>query len=152
MLLATVAVAISSANSYIDGAGKAYAAMPTAKIGKDNVVKLEVASTEAEIERGLMWRTSLPEDHGMVFLFHPPKKEQFWMHNCFISLDMLFIKDGKIVHIFEDVPPCKEKDPRQCPTYPEGEGIEVSEVVEVKGGWAKRHDVKVGDPVSFNVP
>jgi len=125
----------------------AEAKMPTAKIGTANVVKLEVAASEAEIQRGLMYRTSLPDDQGMVFLFHPPRPVNFWMAHCFISLDMLFVKDGKIIKIFENVPPCRAQNERDCPTYPAGPGIEVTEVVEVSAGYAKRHDVKVGDPV-----
>ena len=128
--------------------------MPSAKIGDHNIVKLEVAQTPAEIERGLMYRTSLPEDQGMVFLFNPPGPQRFWMAHCFISLDMLFIKDGKIVRIFESVPPCRAQNLAECPTYPPKEELATvaSEVVEVSAGYAKRHGVKVGDPVTFQMP
>ncbi len=126
--------------------------MPLGKIGASNIVKLEVASSEAEIERGLMYRTSLPEDQGMVFLFHPPRPVNFWMAHCFISLDMLFVKDGKVIKIFENVPPCRAQNPLDCPTYPSGRGIEVSEVIEVAAGYAKRHNVKLGDGVTFEMP
>jgi len=126
--------------------------MPTGKIGANNTVKLEVAQTEQEIERGLMYRTSLPEDQGMVFIFNPPRPVNFWMAHCFISLDMLFIKNGKIIKIFENVPPCRAQNERDCPTYPAGAGIEVSEVVELAAGYSKRHNVKVGDPVTFDMP
>lgn len=125
--------------------------MPLAKIGS-NTVKLEVATTEAEIEKGLMYRTSLPEDQGMVFLFTPPRAVNFWMAHCFISLDMLFVRDGKIVKIFENVPPCRAQNERDCPQYPEGQGIVVNQVVEVAGGYAKRHNVKVGDTVALELP
>lgn len=130
----------------------AEAKMPLAKIGANNVVKLEVAASDAEIERGLMYRTSLPEDQGMVFLFHPPRPVNFWMAHCFISLDMLFVKDGKVIKIFENVPPCRAQNPMDCPTYPAGKGIEVSEVIEVAAGYAKRHSVKLGDAVTFDMP
>ncbi len=128
------------------------AATPVARIGRDNLVKLEVAATEQEIERGLMYRTELPEQNGMVFLFNPPRKVNFWMYHTLIPLDMLFIKDGKIVRLFQNVPPCKSEDPRGCATYPAGDGIEVTEVVELAGGYAQRHGVKEGDPVSFELP
>lgn len=130
----------------------AQALAPTVKLGADNIVKLEVAASDAEIERGLMYRTSLPEDQGMVFLFHPPRPVNFWMAHCFISLDMIMIKDGKVIKIFENVPPCRAANVHDCPTYPAGAGIEVSEVVEVSAGYAKRHKVKVGDAVSFDLP
>jgi uncharacterized protein len=129
------------------------ARMPIAQIG-NNKIKLEVAATPAAIERGLMYRTSLPEGQGMVFLFRPPTGVRFWMANCFISLDMLMIKDGKIVKIFENVPPCKEEDTTKCPTYPNASEprVEVTEVVEVNAGYSKRHNIKEGDTVKFFLP
>lgn len=131
----------------------ATARMPVAVIG-DNKVKLEVASTPEEITRGLMYRMSLPEDHGMVFLFHPASKVAFWMAHCFIKLDMLMIKDGKIIKIFENVPPCREQNTENCPTYParNESPLEVTEVVEVIGGYSKRHNVHEGDTVKFLLP
>ena len=125
---------------------------PTVQIDK-NRIKLEVASSEAKIERGLMYRTHMAEDHGMVFLFHPPRGVKFWMAHCFISLDMLMIQDGKIVRIFENVPPQKGTPEDQCPTYPPRNepAVVVSEVVEVNGGYAKRHGIKPGDTVKFSL-
>ena len=124
------------------------AKMPVAKIG-DNTVKLEVADTDAKIERGLMFRTSLDNDSGMVFLFTPPRKVKFWMFNCFIPLDMIFTKDGKVVKIEANVQPCKSKDPRQCPTYPE-DAVMVDKVVEVNAGYCKKHGIKEGDSIEFS--
>lgn len=131
--------------------GTVWAKAPVAKIGK-NVIKLEVASTPATIERGLMFRTSLPPNNGMVFLFHPNRTVNFWMYHTLIPLDMLFVKDGKIVKIFADVPPCKSENPRDCPDYPNGPGIDVTEVVEVNGGYAQQHGIKEGDTVTFELP
>jgi uncharacterized membrane protein (UPF0127 family) len=124
--------------------------MPTAKIG-DNLIKLEVAASQQEITRGLMLRESMPEDQGMVFLFHPQQKVNFWMYHTLIPLDMLFIKNGKIQKIFHDVPPCKSEREADCPTYPGGEGMEVSEVVELNAGYAKRHNVKDGDKIQLDL-
>lgn len=148
----SLSAAIVAAAMCSPGSEAAQAKMPTGKIGANNTVKLEVAQTEKEIERGLMYRTSLPEDQGMVFIFSPPRPVNFWMAHCFISLDMLFVKDGKIIKIFDNVPPCHAQNERDCPTYPAGMGIEVSEVVELAAGYSKRHNVKVGDPVTFDMP
>lgn len=148
----SLSAAIVAAALFSPGSEAAQAKMPTGKIGANNTVKLEVAQTEKEIERGLMYRTSLPEDQGMVFIFSPPRPVNFWMAHCFISLDMLFVKDGKIIKIFDNVPPCHAQNERDCPTYPAGMGIEVSEVVELAAGYSKRHNVKVGDPVTFDMP
>jgi len=149
MLVAIGAAALFSQGS-TQGAGSADAKMPSVKIGK-NVVKLEVAASDKEIQRGLMYRTSMPEDQGMVFLFHPPRAVNFWMYHTLIPLDMLFVKDGKIVKIFENVPPCRSEDPKECPLYPEGPGMTVSEVIELNGGYSKRHEVKEGDSVNFQI-
>ena len=129
----------------------AYAKMPVAEIN-GNRIKVEVASTQAEIEHGLMYRTALPEDNGMVFLYHPPMLVKFWMAHCFISLDMIFIKDGKIVKICQDVPPCKAALVEDCPTYPAGPPIAVTEVLEVSAGYCKRHNIVEGDTVQFTLP
>jgi len=132
----------------------ALAEMPSVSIGKDNnLVKLEVASTPQEIERGLMYRTALPEDNGMVFIFHPAQKVHFWMYHTLISLDMCFVHNGKIVKIFQDVPPCKSENSDDCPLYPDNrEGLLVTEVIELKAGYARRHGINEGDPVVFHVP
>jgi len=124
---------------------------PKVKLGSE-VVSLEVAETKKEIEDGLMYRTSMPETQGMVFLFHPPTKVAFWMYHTLIPLDMIFIKDGKIKKICKDVPPCKNKDPKgsDCDVYPDRNLIDVSEVIEVNAGFCDRHGVKEGDEVKFD--
>ena len=94
----------------------------------------------------------MPEDSGMVFLFHPARAVNFWMYHTLIPLDMLFVKDGKVVKLFEHVAPCKSENPHDCPTYPAGAGLSVSEVIEVNSGWAGRHGVKEGDQVTFDLP
>lgn len=125
------------------------AKVPLARFG-NNTVKLEVADTREKIEKGLMYRRWLDDGNGMVFLFHPPSAVRFWMFHCFISLDMIFINNGRIVKISQDVPPCKETDPALCPLYP-GEGtVTVTEVVEVPAGYCKKHGVKEGDTVKFD--
>jgi uncharacterized membrane protein (UPF0127 family) len=151
-VLGTIGAAALFSQANTQGIGRADAKMPMAKIGTNNIVKLEVASSEREIQRGLMYRTSLPEDAGMVFIFHPPKPVNFWMYHTLIPLDMIFIKNGKIIKIFEQVPPCRSEKPENCPTYPPGPGITASEVIEVNGGYAKRHLIKAGDPVTYQMP
>jgi uncharacterized protein len=126
--------------------------VPTVKIGADNVVKLEVASTREEIEKGLMYRTSLPEDQGMVFLFHPARAVNFWMYHTLIPLDMLFVKNDKVVKIFANAQPCHSENSQDCPTYPPGKGLDASEVIELQAGYAEKHNVKEGDSVSFELP
>jgi uncharacterized membrane protein (UPF0127 family) len=88
----------------------------------------------------------------MVFLFHPARAVNFWMYHTLIPLDMLFVKDDKIVKIFANVQPCPSKKSEDCPTYPAGPGLEASEVIELQAGYAAKHNVKEGDRVSFELP
>lgn len=145
LIMSLVVAALTMQSLFLEAIGK----MPTATIGK-NIINLEVAQTPKEIERGLMGRTALDQNSGMVFLFSPPRGVRFWMYNCFISLDMIFIKDGKIQRICKNVPPCKSQDPTQCPTYPEGEDVSVSEVIEVNAGYCEKNGIKEGDTVKFD--
>lgn len=104
-------------------------------------VGVEIARTEAERQRGLMFRESLAPDEGMVFVFDAIGFYPFWMKNTLIPLDMLWLDpDGRVVSIAHSVPPCKA-DP--CPTYPPS--ADALYVVEVVSGFAKEHGVEVGD-------
>jgi hypothetical protein len=68
----------------------------------------EVARTADERARGLMFRRSLGEREGMVFLFEEPGVYPFWMKNTLISLDILWLDDaGTVVHLERRVPPCR---------------------------------------------
>lgn len=100
---------------------------------------LEVAQTPNQQARGLMYRDSLPDNHGMLFPVDPPRPMQLWMKNVEFSLDMIFIADGEVVEIVEEAPPCSE-DP--CPLY--GPDTVVDAVIEIKGGLANEVGVEVG--------
>jgi uncharacterized membrane protein (UPF0127 family) len=116
-----------------------------AQFGDKTVVSLEVARTEPERAKGLMFRTELAERAGMIFLFERPGIYPFWMKNTLIPLDMLWTDtSGKIAWIAESVPPCKA-DP--CPEYPPR--AEAQYVIELRAGFVKRHGVKVGDVVTL---
>jgi len=108
-------------------------------------LQVEIADTPMEQTRGLMFRTDLPEDHGMLFIFDRPGKNRFWMKNTLIPLDILWMDDRKrIIHIEYQVPPCK-MDP--CPAY--GPSAESHYVLEVKAGVAHKRGLRVGMPLQF---
>ncbi len=109
------------------------------------VIGLEVTRTEGEKATGLMYRASLADDRGMLFGFEPARPVQFWMKNVVIDLDMVFIHEGKIVGISEDVPPC---DSTPCATYGPGFGVLVDQVIELRGGRAAELELEVGDAVA----
>lgn len=108
------------------------------------VIKLEVTETPEQQAMGLMYRTSLPDDRGMLFSFDPPRPVRFWMKNCQMSLDMLFLRDGAVQAIAAKVPPC-QADP--CPTY--GPDLLVDRVIELRNGRAAELGVKVGDRIAI---
>lgn len=107
-------------------------------------INLEVARTPQQQATGLMYRTTLADNRGMLFLFEPPQVVGFWMKNVRIPLDMLFIKDGKISAIATDVPPCKTA---ACPTY--GPTTPIDQVIELRGGVAAKLGIKVGQTVQI---
>lgn len=108
------------------------------------VIQLEVAKTAYEQAMGLMYRAELPADRGMLFPFDPPRRVNFWMKNVQVPLDMVFIKNGKVVAIAANVPPCTVLE---CPLY--GPPQPVDQVLELRGGRAKELNLKVGDTIAL---
>jgi uncharacterized protein len=115
----------------------------TAKLG-NQTFELEVAKTRSQQALGLMYRTFLPSNRGMLFPFTPPQPVQFWMKNCRLSLDMIFLRKGKVIAISPNTPPCKT-DP--CPVYGPNEPSDA--VIELRGNQATTVGLKVGDRVEI---
>lgn len=112
----------------------------------NEVIKLEVPKTEIEKATGLMYRTSLPKNRGMVFNFEPAQQLTFWMKNCKIPLDMIFMRYGVVRAIATKAPPCTS-DP--CPDY--APNMPIDQVVELNGGEAARLNIKIGDRIKIKV-
>jgi uncharacterized membrane protein (UPF0127 family) len=101
---------------------------------------IELATTEPERERGLMFRKELPQGQGMLFDFFTDQPVSFWMHNTYIPLDMIFIRsDGVIMRIAENTKPMSDD---LVPS-----GAPVRAVLEVIGGTARELGIKAGDKV-----
>ena len=113
----------------------------TVAIGKQ-ILMLEVARTSQEQSTGLMYRTELPLDRGMLFVFNPPRPVKFWMKNTLIPLDMLFVSNGLVKYIGTDIPPCKVAN---CPSYGPESNVAIDGVIELRGGSAAALKIKVGD-------
>jgi uncharacterized membrane protein (UPF0127 family) len=115
----------------------------TTRAGEQHV-KVEIARTESERQRGLMYRQSLEPGHGMIFLFEVPEKHmKFWMKNTYIPLDMIFIGPNKqVIYVEENAEPLTLQS--------RGPDEEESQfVLEVPGGWARAHGVERGVAVRF---
>ena len=90
------------------------AAGPRVVLPSGAAIAVEVAVTDQERAQGLMFRESMPQAAGMVFLFDGLEIRPFWMKNCHFPLDMIYAtKDGTIVDVLKNVPPCAP-DPAPC--------------------------------------
>jgi uncharacterized protein len=104
--------------------------------------EVELARDDAARERGLMYRTNMPQDSGMLFSWQDERVRNFWMHNTCIPLDMLYItKDGTIAGILEQVPTLNDA--------PRGIRCPVAHVLELNAGWARAHGVAPGMKVKI---
>ncbi len=106
-------------------------------------VDLEVAKTPQQIEQGLMNRTHLAPNSGMLFLFDSDAPRSFWMRNTLIPLDMIFVtSDNRITNIIPSAEP--KTDTLRKSTEP------VQYVVELPGGTAEKHGIQAGDTFQWN--
>jgi uncharacterized protein len=105
-------------------------------------VDAEFVRSEHDTMRGLMYRTNMNEEHGMLFDLRVRDDHKFWMHNTCIPLDMLFVDDdGFIVGIVENAPTLNDAS--------RGVGCPSRFVLEVNAGWTRRHGVKAGQHMSL---
>jgi uncharacterized membrane protein (UPF0127 family) len=105
---------------------------------------LWVADSDDERARGLMGRTGLPPDGGMVFRFAEPTDAGFWMKDTRLPLSVAFWdRGGRIIAIL-DMEPCTN-DP--CPVYRAGATYETA--LEMRRGWFDEHGVEIGDRVEL---
>lgn len=123
-----------NADPSVSGESAATVPLTIEAAGQVHRFNVEVARTDEEQDRGLMFRTSLPADGGMIFPFKKPRIGSFWMKNTLIPLDMIFIRaDGSIDRIAENTIPESLE--------PVVSGGEVSAVLELAGGTAARLDL-----------
>lgn len=108
----------------------------------DHNFTIEVATTDQERALGLMFRRSLPENSGMLFIYDPPQSATMWMKNTLIPLDMVFISAEGKVHRIES-----NTEPFSTTVIP-SEG-EVVGVLELNAGEADKIGLKRGDKVVY---
>lgn len=125
---------------YVEGNGARY------------TLRVEVATTPRQQALGLMFRKSLGEDEGMVFLFPAPTAGGFWMKDTLIPLSIAFFDRQGIILRILDMTPCRsafplgkhQKDP--CPVY--YPGLLYQGALEVNLGWFARRKIREGARVS----
>jgi uncharacterized membrane protein (UPF0127 family) len=111
--------------------------------GDTLLLQLEVANTEAERELGLMYRTSLDPDSGMLFVWDAPTNDSFWMENTYIPLTVAFIaSDGTILEMQDMAPQTTDYHTAHEP---------YQYAIEANQGYFARYGIQVGDKVSFDL-
>jgi uncharacterized membrane protein (UPF0127 family) len=99
-------------------------------------ISAEVAQTPEERATGLMYRESMPPNHGMLFVFERPGQQCFWMKNTLLPLDVAFVADdGSIVNIERMKPSTLDA---HCSTKP------VRFVLEMNDGWFEKRAIPAG--------
>jgi uncharacterized membrane protein (UPF0127 family) len=105
-------------------------------------IDIEIADDDAELQQGMMYRDTMAANTGMLFLMGTEELQAFWMKNTIVPLDILFVgSDRRIVSISRN---CKPFSLEQIPS-----GKPALFVVEVNGGYAEKHGIKIGDYISF---
>lgn len=119
--------------------------------GASASMRVEIASSAVQSERGLGFRDSLPEDAGMLFDLHEARIPVFWMKGMRFPLDMVWIgEDRRVAAVTENIAPQAgipdEELARISPPLP------VRYVLELNAGAAGRHDIGTGTQLAFDLP
>ncbi len=120
-------------------------ALPTAiaNVGSREII-VELALTDSAIVQGLSDRPTLPSDHGMLFIFDRPTIQHFWMKDMFFPLDMVFLRDGKVIDVHADIP--YPADSNGVPAIVTSRS-EADQVLEINAGKAKEWGIREGTRV-----
>ena len=111
----------------------------------DDCFFVELAKTRKETAKGLMYRESLDQDKGMLFIFDEEREHSFWMKNTLIPLDMIWInKDKEVVDIKKNVQPCVQEE---CEIFKPSN--RASYVLELNAGQSDKTNIKIGDGLIF---
>lgn len=110
------------------------------------VVEVEIADTASKRSKGLSGRENLASSSGMLFIFNEPKIYQFWMKGMKFPLDLIFIKEGRVVDLLLNVlPPLPNQTDKTLPIYQSV--IPIDMMLEVNANFVQRYNIKVGDTV-----
>ncbi len=116
---------------------------PKGTIKIDNItLDVQIAETDAQRARGLMFQDSLPYDQGMIFVVDNPQVVPIWMLNMQFPLDIIwFDSDGNVVHIAKYVQPCKSALETVTCTVDNGGGKLAKYVLETTAGFVNKYNI-----------
>lgn len=112
----------------------------------NTVIDVEVAITYQEQMQGLMHRESMPENHGMLFVYSQPKYMSFWMKNTFIPLSIAYIREDGIIGNIEDMVP---QQGTMTPVERYNSKYKSLYALEMNQGWFEKQGVKAGDRIEI---
>lgn len=116
-------------------------------LGDDTVVPvtLEVAATPEQRRKGLMGRSALARNHGMLFEYQQERDADhgFWMYKTLIPLDIAYLDETGTIGSIRHMVPCASASGSGCPTYPAG--VPFLSAVEMKAGFFREHGLGPGD-------
>lgn len=114
----------------------------TSEKGFISEIDIEIADNDEERANGLMFRTEMKENQGMLFIFERDEPQSFWMRNTYISLDMIFVNSAfEIVTIHKNTETTTDKN------YPSTKLAKY--VIEVNGGYCDKFGIKQGDKIAY---
>jgi len=115
---------------------------------KGHEFQVQIADNLASRTRGLSGRDALAENEGLYFIFQKPDMYGFWMKDMNFPIDIIWIKDGKIVSVTENAKPEPTKSLFSLPIFYPSDPVD--RVLEVNGGLAAKYGFSAGDPVTIN--
>jgi len=141
-LLAPAGPALAKAGHPAHGSVHAQSGLPVIPLRvKGHAFRVELARSDAEQQRGLMFRTAMGKDEGMLFPEASPRRVAFWMRNTILPLDIVFIgADRRILNIVNAIPYDETPLPSAGPAIA---------VLELNAGRTKALGIKVGDRVAW---
>jgi uncharacterized protein len=107
------------------------------------LLRAEVADTERTREKGLMYRTYLGENDGMIFYFAQTGYHAFYMYNTRIPLSVIFLNESLEIVDIQDMAPCTEERPSACPIYAPKAACKYA--IEVNQQFVRKYGIKTGD-------
>lgn len=133
--------------------GVAPVEFPTGRVwitsgGQTHELRVEVAHSAWQKERGLMHRSRMPENSGMLFVYDEDQENSsFWMYNTLIPLSIAYIDAQGVIRNIVEMEPCPSADRGRCPFYPAG--VTFRYALEVNRGYFAERGIGPGDTIRY---
>lgn len=115
--------------------------------GASHHLQVEIAETLEQQERGLMYRTAMPAQSGMLFVYPREERGGFWMLNTRIPLTIAFAGDDGVIFQIDDMAPCTSRYAFLCPSYPARAPFRYA--LEVNRGYFEERGIGIGDRIEY---